>query len=322
MLFLAAQDNDPFNRWQAVQTLAMQDLVRLSSLIRRGDSGKPSEDVIRVMGSVLTDTSLDAALRAQALTLPSEADVAQEIGKDVDPDAIFAARRLLREAIALSHGSELLPLITSLAPAGAYSPDAEAVGKRALANRALHYYAASGDDDAARLVWDRFVAADNMTDRLAALTLLVHDHMAQEEAALDHYRKRHEASSLAMDKWFMTQATAPGDRTLDKVRALMKHPLYDSSNPNRVRSLLQSFATGNPTQFARADGAGFELVAESVLAIDKRNPQVASRLLTSFRSWRALDPQRSVLAESALLRISSCEDLSRDSRDIVDRTLQ
>jgi aminopeptidase N len=161
-----------------------------------------------------------------------------------------------------------------------------------------------------------------MTDRLAALTLLVHDDMKQKEAALAHYRNRHETSTLAMDKWFMTQATAPGDKTLQKVRDLMNDPLYDAGNPNRVRSLLQSFATGNPTQFARTDGQGFELIAEAVLRLDKRNPQVASRLLTSFRSWRALDPQRSALAETALMKISSCEELSRDSRDIVDRTLQ
>jgi len=322
LLFLAAQDNDPFNRWQAVQSLAMQDLVRLAGLIREGKTGEPSEDVIRVFGSVLTDSSLDAALQAQALTLPSEADIAQELGKNVDPDAIHAARQLLRKAVARAHRGAFLPFVAGLGAEGTYSPDAEAAGKRALANRALHYYAVSGASDAAQLVWDRFSAADNMTDRLAALTLLVHDHMPQEQAALDSYRYRHEANSLAMDKWFMTQATAPGDETLEKVRALMSHPLYDANNPNRVRALLQSFATGNPTQFSRPDGAGFELVAESVLAIDSRNPQVASRLLTSFRSWRALDPQRSALAESALLRVSSCEDLSRDSRDIVDRTLQ
>ncbi|MCR9059373.1 MAG: aminopeptidase N C-terminal domain-containing protein, partial [Rhodobacteraceae bacterium] len=124
------------------------------------------------------------------------------------------------------------------------------------------------------------------------------------------------------DKWFMVQATAPGDGTLATIKSLFSHPLYDATNPNRVRALLQSFATGNATQFARPDGAGFELVAESVLEIDKRNPQVASRLLTSFRSWRALDANRCALAESALMKISSCEDLSRDSRDIIDRTLQ
>jgi aminopeptidase N len=322
LLFLAAQDRDPFNRWQAVQTLAMQDLVRLSDLVRGGADGVPSEDVIGVLASVLDETQLDEALRAQALTLPGEADVAQEIGKDVNPDAIHTARELLRRAVAARLGPALLPFIAGHSANGSYSPDAQAAGKRALANRCLHYYAASGADDAADLVWSRFTLADNMTDRLAALTLLVHDHMPRHEEALAAYRKRHSDSSLAMDKWFMTQAMAPGDHTLDRVKALMSDPSYDAGNPNRVRSLLQSFATGNPTQFARADGAGFELIAESVLDIDKRNPQVASRLLTSFRSWRALDPQRSALAESALLRVSACENLSRDSRDIVDRTLQ
>ncbi|MBO6856840.1 aminopeptidase N [Roseibium sp.] len=322
LLFQAAQDRDPFNRWQAVQTLAMQDLVRLAGLVRDGSEGAPSEDVIGVFASVLGETQLDEALRAQALTLPSEADVAQEIGKDVNPDAIHTARQMLRRAVAARIASSLVPFITDQSAGGTFSPDAQAAGKRALANRCLHYYAVSGAADATDLVWSRFTSADNMTDRLAALTLLVHDHMPREEEALAAYRERHTDSSLAMDKWFMTQATAPGNKTLDRVKALMSDPSYDAGNPNRVRSLLQSFATGNPTQFARMDGAGFELIAESVLEIDKRNPQVASRLLTSFRSWRALDPQRSALAESALLRISACENLSRDSRDIVDRTLQ
>ncbi|KZM47780.1 aminopeptidase N [Labrenzia sp. OB1] len=320
--FQAAQDSDPFNRWQAVQTLAMQDLVRLASLNREDKPAVPSQDVLRVLGSVLSDTSLDAALKAQALTLPSEADIAQEIGKDVDPDAIHAARKMLRQAVARQHGDILLGLARGLSGEGAYSPDADAAGKRALSNRALYYYAASGSPDAAGLVWDLFTKADNMTDRLAALTLLLHDHMPRETEAIALYKTRHETNSLAMDKWFMVQATAPGDETPAKIRSLMKLPLYEAGNPNRVRALLQSFATGNPTQFARADGTGFELIAESVLEIDKLNPQVASRLLTSFRSWRALDPQRSALAETALLRVSSCEDLSRDSRDIVDRTLQ
>jgi len=322
LLFLAEQDNDPFNRWQAVQSLAMQDLVRLTGQIRKGEPPRPSEDVISVFARLLTDASLDEAFRAQALTLPSEADIAQEIGKDVDPDAIHAARQRLREAISREQGGVFLPFATDHAPTGAYSPDARAAGKRALANRALYFFAATGTDQAAETVWNRFVSADNMTDRLFALTLLVHDGLPKRQEALEAYLKRHEKSSLAMDKWFMTQATAPGEKTLANVRALMGHPLYESGNPNRVRALLQSFATGNPTQFARADGAGFELIAESVLQIDKRNPQVASRLLTSFRSWRALDPQRSALAESALMRVSSSEELSRDSRDIVDRTLQ
>ncbi|MEM5585765.1 aminopeptidase N [Roseibium sp. AS2] len=321
LVFLAAHDRDPFNRWQAVQDIAMQDLVRLTAL--HGDGHPPvcSRNVIDVFGATLRDMSLDEALRALALTLPGEADIAQEIGKNVNPDHIHAARAVLRREIGRAHVAAFLEQATELVPAGAYAPDAASAGKRALANRALHYCAVSASG-AAGIVLERFTSADNMTDRLAALTLLVHDAMPAKDEALEQYRARYEHNSLAMDKWFMTQATDPGPETVEKVRDLMIHPLYDPTNPNRVRALLQSFATGNPTQFARPDGAGFELIAESALEIDKRNPQVASRLLTSFRSWRALDPQRSALAESALLRVSSYENLSRDSRDIVDRSLQ
>ncbi|ASP31986.1 aminopeptidase N [Labrenzia sp. VG12] len=320
--FLAAKDADLFNRWQAVQTLAMLDLVRTTGLYSQNQQLTSTQTLIDVFGAILNDSTVDDALRAQALTLPSEADIAQEIGKNVNPDAIHAARTFLRKEIATAHDPVLRRLATDLSPPGAYSPDAASAGKRALANRALYYVAVADDTAASDIVWQRFSNADNMTDRLAALTLLVHDDMPRTNAALEDYLARFEGNSLAMDKWFMTQATAPISNAVARVRQLMTHPLYDAGNPNRVRSLLQSFATGNPTQFAKPDGTGFELVAESVLDIDRRNPQVASRLLTSFRSWRALDPQRSALAESALLRVSACEELSRDSRDIVDRTLQ
>ncbi len=320
--FVAAQDNDPFNRWQAIQTLAMQDLVRLSNPAPGGNPPEPSESVLDAFASILADGSLDEALRAQALTLPSESDIAQEIGRNVDPDAVHSARERLRLAIARRLSSDIPALLLQMTAKAPYSPDAKAAGRRALANRLLSYHTASGAGNAADILWERFSGADNMTDRLAALTLLVHDDLPHQTEALESFLKRHRDSSLAMDKWFMTQATAPATGTVAKIRTLMQHPLYDAASPNRVRSVLQSFSTGNPAQFARADGAGFDLIADSVLLIDKRNPQIASRLLTSFRSWRALDPQRISLAESALMRISSCKNLSRDSRDIVDRTLQ
>jgi aminopeptidase N len=218
--------------------------------------------------------------------------------------------------------SLLLPLARDHAKDSVFSPSAASAGKRALSNRALHYHAHSNNPDTVGLVNDRFKNANNMTDRIMALTLLVHRGFDGATDALQAFRTRHKTSALAMDKWFAARATAPRDDTLQVVQDLIADPLYEPSNPNRVRAVLHSFATGNPTQFSRADGKGFMLIAESVLEIDKRNPQVASRLLTSFRSWRALEGRRSTLAESALLRVSSSEELSRDCRDIVDRTLQ
>ncbi|WP_417667283.1 aminopeptidase N [Roseibium sp.] len=321
LLFLARQDNDPFNRWQALQTLATHDLMRLTRAARQNEELAPNPDLVAAFGEVLLNEALDPAFRALTLQLPGEADLARDIGHDVDPDAIAAARCALRKAIGAAH-CNAFKIALAAKPGGPFSPDAQSAGKRALANQALGYYAASGTQDAAEIVAAAFEEAGNMTDRIATLSLLVHEGLAGGEQALEAFRRRHEATALAMDKWFMVQATAPLSDGLERVKALTAHPLFDFANPNRVRSLVHAFATGNPTQFARKDGAGFEFVADNALAIDQRNPQVASRLLTCFRSWRALEKSRSNLAEAALQRIASAEKLSRDSRDIVDRCLQ
>ncbi|MGS4884651.1 aminopeptidase N [Roseibium sp. MB-4] len=322
LAFLAKHDSDPYNRWQAVQTLATQTLLARTEAVRRNTDFASAADLVAVLQTVLEDDRLDPALKAQALTLPSETDTAQEIGNNVDPDAIHIARSGLIAEIADELQSLLLPLARDYAKDSAFSPDAASAGKRALSNRALHYHAHSNNPDAVGLVNDRYKNANNMTDRIMALTLLVHHGFDGAIEALQAFRTRHKTSALAMDKWFAARATAPRDDTLQMVQDLIADPLYEPSNPNRVRAVLHSFATGNPTQFSRPDGKGFKLIAESVLEIDKRNPQVASRLLTSFRSWRALEERRSSLAESALLRVSSSEELSRDCRDIVERTLQ
>jgi aminopeptidase N len=322
LAFLAKHDSDPYNRWQAVQTLATQTLLARTEAVRRNTDFASAADLVAVLQTVLEDDRLDPALKAQALTLPSETDTAQEIGNNVDPDAIHTARSGLIAEIADELQSLLLPLARDHAKDSVFSPSAASAGKRALSNRALHYHAHSSNPDAVALVNDRFKNANNMTDRIMALTLLVHHGFDGAMEALQEFRTRHKTSALAMDKWFAARATAPRDDTLQVVQDLIADPLYEPSNPNRVRAVLHSFATGNPTQFSRADGKGFMLIAESVLEIDKRNPQVASRLLTSFRSWRALEERRSSLAESVLLRVSASEELSRDCRDIVDRTLQ
>ncbi len=124
-----------------------------------------------------------------------------------------------------------------------------------------------------------------------------------------------------LDKWLVFEASAPAPETLERVRALLDHPAFSIANPNRVRSLVGSFAGANQTQFNRADGGGYDFLADFVIALDRRNPQTAARLLVSFRSWRALEPKRRALAERALRRVAEVTDLSTDTRDIVTRTL-
>ena len=316
--FLMAHDGDPFNRWQAGQTMAMRTLVEGTRAIRQGHAPAIDPRIVEAFGRVARDTTLDPDFRALAVGLPTEPDIAREIAVDVDPDAIFAARDALRREIAQGCHDIFRRLHDEAATALPYSPDAASAGRRALRNAALDYLVRTGDGD---LAVARYAAADNMTDRLAALSAIVAADLPQAPDVLADFHDRFVGDALVIDKWLMVQATAPVAGTLERVAALTLHPAFSITNPNRVRALITTFATGNQTQFNRADGAGFAFVAEKVLTLDRINPQVAARLLSAFRSWRSLEPRRRAYAEAELKRVAATPGLSRDVADIAARSL-
>ena len=162
---------------------------------------------------------------------------------------------------------------------------------------------------------------DNMTDRMAALETLAQQERPERTEAIEDFYARYSGDPLIIDKWLALQAAIPEPATLDRVRALTVHPAFSMANPNRVRSLIGSFAQVNHTQFNRPDGAGYDFVADIVLTLDPKNPQVAARLMGAFRSWRALEPLRRERAEATLRRVAAAPALSRDVHDIVARTL-
>ena len=319
--FLAAHDCDPFNRWQAAQTLAMTLLKANVAAVRAGNPARDDDGLMAALGAILNDTKLEPAFIALTLSPPSEADIAREIGGDVDPDAVFTARRKLRAAIGTRHGAALADTYQRMITPGPYRPDAQSAGRRALKNICLDLLAMTETLAAVARAFAQYQSADNMTDRMAALeTLALHDR-PERAAALDDFYKRYADDPLVIDKWLALQATIPESATLDRVRALTKHPAFSIANPNRIRALIGSFAQANHTQFNRSDGKGFDFVADFVLVLDPKNPQVAARLMGAFRSWRALEAKRRVHAEAALRRVAAAPSLSRDAHDIVARTL-
>jgi aminopeptidase N len=319
--FLAAHDSDPFNRWQAVQTLAMILLKANVTLLRGGGLAREDDGLMAALGATLNDAKLEPAYIALTLSPPSEADIARELGGDVDPDAVFAARRKLRAAIGARHGTALAETYQRMLTPGPYRPDAQSAGRRALKNICLDLLATTETSQAIECAFAQYRGADNMTDRMAALeTLALHDR-PERAAALEDFYKRYADDPLIIDKWLALQAAIPEPATLDRVRALTKHPAFSITNPNRIRALIGSFAQANHTQFNRSDGAGYAFVADFVLALDPKNPQVAARLMGAFRSWRALEAQRRDKAEAALRRVAAAPALSPDLHDIVARTL-
>src|SRR5579864_6723850 len=264
--FLAAHDSDPFNRWQAVQTLAMSLLTSNVAALRGGATARVDDGLMAALGAILVNDKLEPAFIALNLVPPSDADIAREIGRDVDPDAIFAARRQLRVAIGTRLAAALSGAYARTNSGGHYSPDAQSAGRRALKNVCLDLLAVTQDATAIARALDQYSSADNMTDRMAALeTLAQHD--------------------------------------------------------RPERALIGAFAQANHTQFNRLDGLGYDFVADIVLKLDPKNPQVAARLMGAFRSWRALEARRRQRAEATLRRVAATSNLSSDVHDIVARTL-
>ncbi len=323
LLTLLEHDRDHFNRWQALQTLATRLLLRSVEAIRAASAQTPDAAFVAAYGSVVADAlsgRIDPAFAAQALRLPGEADIAREMAVNVDPDAIYRAREDLRGALGRAHAANLIALHDSVPDSAPFSPDAASAGRRALRNGALAMFVAGNAVEGGARAHRQFAKADNMTARLGALAAIAMIPGARRERAFEAFARRFAAEPLILDKWFALQAQIPEHKTLDRVRRLMAHHAFSLSNPNRVRALIGGFSA-NPTQFNRADGAGYDLLCEIVLTLDPTNPQVAARLLTALRSWRSLEPVRQAKAEAVLRRIVGQPDLSTDVRDIVTRSL-
>ena len=323
LLVLLRHDSDPFNRWQAAQTVALR-LLAGNATTRGGGNDRGAETAERLgraLDAALSEEAeRDPAFAAALLALPSEIEIGQHIAQDVDPDAVHRTLAEAKEII----GGILRPRLEAIRrppAASAYSPDAASAGRRALRNVALdliaHADAEAGREQASRQIAE----AGNMTDRLAGLAVMAQLQGPAREDAFEAFGRRYADEPLVLDKWFALQATIAEPATLDRVQGLMAHDAFALSNPNRVRALIGSFALSNPTQFHRPDGAGYQFLADAVLRLNGSNPQVAARLLTAFSSWRQMEAGRRREAETVLRRIADAPDLSPDVSDIVARSL-
>ena len=318
--FLIANDSDLFNRWQAAQTLAMKSLVAMTETVRAGGTARPSARFSKAMAQLVADEKLEPAFRAEMLALPSEYDVAMKIGGDLDPEAIYKARRTFRESLGKTLKTPLLVAYEANEQTGDYSPDPVSVGKRALRNAALSLLTMAGGRAAIPRLRDHYKQAANMTDGMAALRLFVELDTPATQKALDAFYRRWKNDPLVLDKWFAVQAVSPLPGTIDRVKELLKHPQFAMTNPNRVRSVIGAFS-GNLVHFHSANGAGYKLLTDAVLELNGFNPLMAARLLSAFEIWRMLEPKRRKAAKKALEKVRSADNLSRDVFEIASKML-
>jgi aminopeptidase N len=320
LAFLMAYDADEFNRWEAGQQLAVRVMLRLIQVLH--EKGRPELDsgLSQAFGATLEATDLDPAFVAEALTLPGETYLG-DFMPAVDPDAIHVVRQFLRRELAAAHRGKLTALYEGLADASAYRVDAEAMGRRRLRNLCLAYLTELGDEEVRGRAEHQFYEAANMTDAMAALSVLVHTGAPEQHPALAAFYNRWREDPLVLDKWFAIQATSPIPGTLEAVRRLTEHPDFTLRNPNRVRAVVGAFCSGNPVRFHDRSGDGYAFLGEHVLELDRLNPQVAARLLTPLTRWRRYDETRQGLMRAELERILETASLSKDVREIASKSL-
>ena len=312
--FSMAYDSDSFVRWDAGQTYA-------AGLILDGvDQDEQIKGLYEAFMAILEDSSLDHAFVAQALTLPAESYVAQQMDP-IDVDHIHRARRFLRARLGQQLEDRWLALYRKLQTNEPYRFDGPSMARRSLKNLALAYLMAGESDEGQALCLSQFEHGDNMTDVLAALALLADsDHQKRADVLKDFYGRWVE-EPLVIDKWFALQAMPQRAQSLDDVRRLKEHPAFKMTNPNRVRSLIGAFAMGNPTGFHRKDGQGYHFVAEQIMELDRLNPQIAARLLGVFGRWRRYDETRQSLMKKELDRLLAMPNLSRNSYEVASKSL-
>ena len=317
LTFLMSHDSDGFNRWDAGQRLAV-DVI--NSLVSSTD-GNVDAGLVEAYRSLLADSSLDQALVAKMLQLPSEAYLI-ELADQPNVPAIHRARERVLAHLARSLRDELLACYHRNTLSGHYEVTPEAVARRSLRNTALAWLLHIDDEEGRTLATSQFNEADNMTDRMGALRALVNSgyEKEQEQALADFYQQWKDDPQV-VEQWFAVQSGSTRTGGLRKVHELMEHPAFDWKNPNKIRSVIGVFAGQNLPAFHAEDGAGYQFLAEQVRKLDDSNPQIAARLVSPLTRWRKFAPVHGEQMKSALETVRDKSGLSRDVYEVVHKSL-
>jgi len=320
LLFLFTHDNDSVARWDAGQQLLIRETKRLLELWHAKQPLELSSLLMEGMRQILLDKYLDPAFIALLLQIPDQIMLAT-LFEPVDVDGLYNVYRKMCESLARYLHNDLLKVYQQHHTNTAYHVDAFAVARRTLKNMCLRYLGRLNEPRILQIISDQYYETDNMTDRLAALVACNYLNDPLRDTLLNHFAENFKHETLVMDKWFALQAVSELPNTIEKVRQLAHHPQFIPENPNKIYALFMSFAVGNPYHFHQIDGAGYKLIADEVLRVDKFNPMVAARLAHNFNSWGRYDSKRQALMKSELNRILAEPKLSADVYEIVTKSL-
>jgi aminopeptidase N len=326
LAFLAQHDTDTFNRWDALDRLVCDALISQVPVVESGEQPTFSPLIYEAYERILTGSFEDIGAQAQLLTLPGEAYLAQKV-KTISVDGLHGALSALRQALSAKFSGHFERLYNSSNIEEDYAPTSTQIAKRLLRNTCLRFLTTptlEGDSlpVGQPLALAQFRSANNMTDQYGALRALVMEGLEGAKDCLREFYEQWQDEALVVDMWFSLQAAVPQKDTLDHVKTLLTHEAFDWKSPNKIRSVVGSFASGNPTQFHRQDGAGYEFLRDVILRLNESNPQIAARLVTPLTQWRRYDEARQQKLKAALETLHAKEDLSADVFELVSKSLQ
>ncbi len=318
LLLLMSADSDGFNRWSAAQQLAVNELNTLIKQAIDGEALSVNSQLAHGFKTLLSDASLDPAMVALVLALPSQAYLS-ELANPIYPAAIKQARQYLKAQLANTLAEDFERVYREHNISGEYQATAEDIAHRSLKNMALSYWVETKNESAHQSVSEQFQSANNMTDQFSALSIAVNSQHEKAAELLAAFYEQWKDEPLVVNKWLMLTASQEHDAALATVKGLMEHPAFDLKNPNKVRAVLGGFGQ-SMSGFHKEDGSGYRFLADQIILLNKRNPQIASRLCTPLTRWKKLQPELSVKMKAELERILS-EELSKDVYEVVSKSL-
>jgi aminopeptidase N len=320
---LMRRDDDGFVRWDSAQALATRVISEVEQQLLTGAAPVVDPLLIEACSDLLGNESLDPAMVAATLRLPSEdylAELASQAG-GANVDTIHQARNTVHNALGVALAQQFFTRYQRLDSLAPYAPDAGQIADRCLRNTCLAYLVSANPDNL-QLAARQYRLSGNMTDRLAALKeIAFYGDAEMRENTLQSFYQDWQHEVLVVNQWFQLQAAIPDNEGLSRVQALISHRDFDLRNPNKVRALVGGFTNQNPVNFHRIDGAGYRFLGDIVIKLNSLNPQIASRLLTPLTRWRNYTG-REQLMRAELERLAVEPALSSDVFEVVTKSLQ
>jgi len=327
LYFILANDSNHFNRWGAMQQLFAQTLRNAINSLNQNSELALDEQFIKAFGELLTDKTLDTAVLAHLITMPLERDLL-DVCSPINVEAILLTQKLLMSSLAIAHKDKLLSLCKENSSDKEYSPDPQSMAKRNLRNQCLSLLMSIVDDDEVlALCFEQATSYNNiesnMTDIIAALTLINHVDCPQRQQALDAYFERWQDNPLAVDKWFQVQAQTKLPNALQQVQMLLGHDAFDMTRPDRVKALIAWFFGLNFRTFHQADGSTYHFFADILLMLDQMNPTAVAWLYrkSDFVRWQSFDSARQKLMQQQMQRILEQKQISKGFHELVSKCL-